>query len=66
MSNEFHARAIYYTSVENAQRYIRQARLDTLRTCPAKILQEGLGRALLNSVETRIQRLNREARRGAV
>jgi hypothetical protein len=38
MSNEFHARAIYYTSVENAQRYIRQARLDTLWTCPAKIL----------------------------
>jgi hypothetical protein len=66
MSNEFHVRAICYTSVATAQRYIRHARLDTLRTCRAKILQEGLGRTLLNNVEARIQRLNREARRGAV
>jgi hypothetical protein len=66
LSNEFHVRAICYTSVENAQRYIRQARLDTLRTCREKILREGLGRTLLNSVEARIQRLNRKARRQAM
>jgi hypothetical protein len=66
VSNEFHVRGICYTSLENAQRYIRQARLDTLRTCRERILREGLGRTLLNSVEARIQRLNREARRQTV
>jgi hypothetical protein len=66
MSNESRVRAICYTSVENARRYIRQARLDTLRTRREKILQEGLGRALLNHIEAHIQGLNREARWGAV